>query len=252
MLNCKTKVTKIHYLCQRNTFTSRTQFMALFFRVRFHYPLFSLKLFSKCSFGVHSCFGSLGRVRVPGRWRRAGMTPGPRLFPASSPDGWCLAACLLVVCCIITTESIFKSCIYQVVIIVWLAYLASNKKKKKISPLALICLSYVIYHMQEAVQSNDILREIPGRFNWVLNRGDVFYVCTGMSHSTKDLCLLVSKALFHRRLCVCWEYITPRILVALSDEGALTSNGRKKKKKQQLKFAMRKVRHFFIVKISIS
>lgn len=133
MLNCKTKVTKIHYLCQRNTFTSRTQFMALFFRVRFHYPLFSLKLFSKCSFGVHSCFGSLGRVRVPGRWRRAGMTPGPRLFPASSPDGWCLAACLLVVCCIITTESIFKSCIYQVVIIVWLAYLASQKKKKNLS-----------------------------------------------------------------------------------------------------------------------
>ena len=38
-------------------------------------------------------------------------------------------------------------------------------KKKKISPLALICLSYMIYHMQEAVQSNDILREIPGHFN---------------------------------------------------------------------------------------
>lgn len=204
--------------------------MALFFRVRFHYPLFSLKLFSKCSFQAHSSFGSLGHIRVPGRWRRAGMTPGPCLFPASSPDGWCLAACLLVVCCIITKESIFKSCIYQVVIIVWLAYLASQKKNKiKISPLALICLSYVIYHMQEAVQNNDILCGIQGRFNWVLNRGDVLYVCICMFHSTKDLCLLVSKALFHKRLCVCWEYITPRILVALSDEGALTLNGRGEK-----------------------
>lgn len=135
MLNCKTKVTKIYYLCQRNTFTLRTQFMALFLRVRFYYPLFSLKLFSKCSFGVHSPFGSLGLIRVPGRWRRAGMTPGPCLFPASSPDGWRLAACLLVVCRIITTESIFKSCIYQVVIIVWLTYLASQKKINKSLPL---------------------------------------------------------------------------------------------------------------------
>lgn len=62
----------------------------------------------------------------------------------------------------------------------------------------------------------------------MLKQGDIFYACICKSHSTKDVCVLVSKALFHWRSYVCWGYITPRILAALSNEGALTSNGKKK------------------------
>lgn len=127
----------------------KKQFMASFFSVAFRYPFFFSKLLFKFSFQANSSLGSLGHIRAPSRSGRTGVTPGSGLFPASSPtDGWRLAACLLV-CCIITTESIFKSYIYQVVIIVWLAYLSSQKKTPQNSPLALICLSHVIHHMQK-------------------------------------------------------------------------------------------------------
>ena len=88
VLNCKTNVTKICYLRQRNTFTSRTQFMVPFFSVEFRYPFFFLKLLSKFSFQANSSFGSLGHIRAPSRSGRTGVTPGSGLFPASSPtDG---------------------------------------------------------------------------------------------------------------------------------------------------------------------
>lgn len=163
MLNCKTKVTKIYYLC-KNTFTLRTQFMALFFEGEILLSLFSLKLFQNAALGCTLLFSSFRPHQSS--WQMEKSWYDTRAMSVPGQLTWWMTPGCMPPCCLsyYYNRKHFQKLHLSSCHNSWLTYLASQKKINKSLPLRWSVWATWYITCGRQCKAMFILRKIPGRF----------------------------------------------------------------------------------------